>query len=459
MDNYASFLASKAIMPVAAGFPAQVDNPALFPWQRRIVETACAVGRFALFEDTGLGKSRQALAWADQVARKTNGRVLLLTPLAVGPQFIREAELAEIDGVAIAKDQSQVCGPITIANYERLHRFDLSSYAGVVLDESSILKAYSGVTKNALVNAFAVTPYRLACTATPAPNDQLELGNHAEFLGIMSSHQMIARWFINDYNKAGEYRLKGHAVEPFWDWVTSWARLISLPSDLGDYSDAGYVLPALHEHWHSVGVDLIDGREGKLFRDVEASAMKLHKERRRTAGPRADKCAELVAAKPNAPWLIWVETEYDALEVRARIPSVVEVKGSDSPDVKESRLLSFSRGETQILMTKPSIAGFGLNWQHCADVAFVGPSYSYESDYQAVRRCWRFGQTQPVNVHRIMAATEQAVWATLCRKAEQHRTMKGAMFAASKRAANRHAPPDPYQPTVRAPLPAWLRAA
>lgn len=463
--NYHDLIAGKLVRVPETGFDAQIDNPNLFAWQREIVRTACRIGRFALFEDTGLGKSRQALAWADAVARKTGGRVLLLTPLAVGPQFVREAELAGIDGVAIARDQGDVRGPISIANYERLHKFDAASFAGVVLDESSILKAYSGTTKKLILSTFARTPYRLACTATPAPNDHLELGNHAEFLSVMSSHQMIARWFITSYDddasSAGNrYRLKGHAVESFWDWVASWSRLIGLPSDLAPhYSDDGYVLPPLSQHWHSVKVDLTTGRnDGALFREVEGSATKLHKERRFTAAARAEKCAEIVAQKPGEPWTIWVETDYDADEVRKRIPEVCEVKGSDKPDEKEARLLAFSRGDERIMMTKPSIAGFGLNWQHCANMAMPGPSFSYEQDYQAIRRSWRFGQTRPVHVHRITAATEQFVVAVHQRKAADHVVMKDAMYAASRRAQGQRRDPDAYHPTHWARLPAWLRS-
>lgn len=461
MNEYTDFLASKVQPAKPSGFDVDVDADYLFPFQRDCVKWALRQGRAALFEDTGLGKTRQQLEWARHVvehARRTgeSPRVLLLAPLAVGTQTVREAAECGIPGVRIARHQSDVEDGITVTNYDALHHFEADTFTGVVLDESSILKAFSGRMKQSLVSAFARTPYRLACTATPAPNDHLELGNHSEFLGVLSSHQMIARWFINDTSTFGTYKLKGHAVGPFWDWVCSWARCVGKPSDIGKYSDDGYILPELNLHRHVVGVDIVEGRGGALFRIVDTSATNLHREKRRTAKSRALRVAELIHAEPHERWLVWVDTDYDADAIRGAIPDVVEVRGSDDPTVKSERLLGFADGKIRVLVTKPKIAGYGMNWQGCARVAFVGPSYSYEQFYQAVRRCWRFGQSRAVDVHVIQAATEGAVWETISRKAGDHDGLKLQMFAASRRAQSRAAQPETYNPTVTGRLPDWL---
>lgn len=454
-DSYQAHLASKAKRAVPAGFDAVVPRGKLFPFQVDIVTWALRQGRCAIFADAGMGKSAMQLTWAHHVAQHTSGRVLVLAPLTVALQTVREAEKFGIPNVRQVRDQSEVADGISVTNYERLHRFDLSAFVGVVLDESSVLKAYSSHTKKALVSGFANTPYRLACSATPAPNDHLELGNHAEFLGVMSSHQMIARWFINDTSEFGTYRLKGHAVRDFWDWVTSWARCIGRPSDLGAYDDGGYVLPELRLHHHSVAVDRTTDRGEALIREIEASATALHRERRRTAGERAAKVAELVRAQPEEAWLLWVETDYDAEAVRAVLPDAIEVRGNQTAERKAELLSGFVDGSVRVLLTKPSIAGWGLNFQHCARQIFVGPSYSYEALYQAIRRCWRFGQPRSVDAHVVLAATEQMVWQALMRKGADHDRMKIEMFAASRRAQSQTAARATYTPRP-VPIPAWL---
>jgi hypothetical protein len=435
-----------------------VEHPSLFPFQRDAVKWALRVGRCALFEDTGLGKTLQQLVWASEVARKTDGRVLILAPLAVREQTCREAVKFGIGGVRQAQDQDDVCGPITVTNYERLDKFDVGSFAGVVLDESSILKNYTGAMRKSLTEVCASVPYRLACTATPAPNDHLELGTHAEFLGVMSSHKMIARWFITDQREAGSYRLKGHAVRPFWNWVTSWARCIGKPSDIGPYSDEGYDLPPLVEHRHFAAVDIVKGRgDGELFRNPELNATSIHKELRATSSERAAMVADLVRSEPEEPWAIWVDTNYDADAVLSVLPEAVDVRGSMKPDEKVRRLMSFAT-DGGVMLTKPGIAGMGLNWQHCARVIFNGLSFSYERYYQAVRRCWRFGQPRPVEVHVVLAKTQASIWCVIDRKSGDHDTMKESMFSASRRASAASAHSDPYQPTHKATLPSWLRS-
>jgi superfamily II DNA or RNA helicase len=455
--DYASFIASKRVVAPAAGFePGPMAAP-LFPFQRHVVAWALRRGRAALLEDTGLGKTIQELEWARQVAAHTGRQVLILAPLAVAQQTVREGDKFGLP-VAYAKDQAGASGSVVITNYERLDRFDHDAWGGVVLDESSILKSYSGATKRALFAAFARTPYKLACTATPAPNDHLELGNHAEFLDVMTSHQMIARWFINDTSTFGTYRLKGHAVEPFWDWVSSWAAMASLPSDLGAFDDAGYVLPPLNCRVHEVDADIADrGDSPTLFRMPELNATSVHREKRRTAGARAAKVAELVAAEPGERWVIWCETDYEADALAAAIPTAVELRGSDSPDRKESTLVAFSDGTIPVLITKPKLAGFGLNWQHVARVAFVGATFSFEAYYQAIRRAWRFGQTRPVDVHVVMASTERAVWDVLQRKIGDFDRMKREMLLAARRARQEHhANVDVYDAAKPMTLPRWM---
>lgn len=457
--DYPTFLATKLDRGrfVGSGLVAGDLPRALFPFQAETVGWALHLGRAAIFADTGLGKTLMQLSWAEQVAKQA-GPVLILTPLAVAGQTVREAARFGISNVHAVREADEVGTGIHVTNYERLHLFDPSMFAGIVLDESSILKNYTGSTRRALTSAFESTPYRLACTATPAPNDHLELGTHAEFLGIMSSHRMIARWFIADQKEAGSYRLKGHAVRPYWDWVTSWARCIGRPSDMGPYSDDGYVLPELVETTHLVAVNMTDGAgDGQLFREAELSATSMHREARLTAPDRARRTADLVRAEPGQPWIVWVDTNYDADEVRKLLPDAVEVRGDDSDEHKVSALLGFAdRGG--VLITKPGIAGMGLNWQHCARMVFNGITFSFERYYQAVRRSYRFGQTREVHAHVVIGRTEAGKVGVLARKAGEHESMKAEMFAASRRAVGRAMTVDDYNPTHEARIPSWLRS-
>lgn len=456
-DTYNELLARKERYAPAEGFSADVTESWLFPFQQQAVRWALAGGRRALFMDTGLGKSRMQLAWADHVANHTGGRVLILAPLAVGPQTVREADAVGLAGVRFARRPEDADDArIIVTNYDNLDKFSRIDVFGVVLDESSILKSFMGATKLQLCELFSRTPYRLACTATPAPNDHLELGNHSEFLGILSSHQMIARWFINDPSQMGIYRLKGHAKDHFWKWVASWALCAGRPSDVGQYEDTGYDLPALRLHRHTVEVDIVDGREeGALFRLAALSATNIHKEKRRTALARAAHVGSLVAAEPDESWLIWCETDYEADALATTIPTAVEVSGSMHPDTKAERLVNFANCGG-ILITKPKIAGFGMNFQRCARVVFAGGSYSYEAFYQAVRRSWRFGQVRPVDVHVVMAITEQHLWDIVSCKSSGHEDMKQAMFIASRLAQSQHSAMRDYHPAYDATIPSWL---
>lgn len=469
MTSYQDLLAKKRISFTPRGF----DNipalhPDLFPHQRAATEFALMAGASAMFLDTGLGKSFAALEWGRVVVEKTNRPVLMLAPLAVGPQHEREAARFGIDAKYIREPSEMSGSRIYITNYERMKNFDSKLFAGVILDESSVIKSFSGQTTRDLIQAFSETPYRLCCTATPAPNDHTELGTHAEFLGVMSRQEMLARWFINDTANTGTWRIKGHAAADFWRWVASWARCVSLPSDLG-FDDTGYVLPPISITEHVVNADrTIDAGEEKkgklagqarLFRMPDTSATSIHVEKRLTVEDRADLVAECIDSDPEQSWIVWCDTDYEADALMARIDDAKEVRGSLPLALKEERLDQFARGDLRVLITKPTIAGYGLNWQHCARMAFVGLSFSYENYYQAIRRCWRFGQARPVEVHIAMADTEAAIKRVIDRKADDHGAMKREMASAMKLAVNSDRGKARYVPTKSVTIPNWLGAA
>ncbi len=435
MTDYTTFLASKHAVAPASGFDTPLPiNPTLRGDQAAIVRWALRRGRAAVFADTGLGKTFVQAEWAKHVATHTGGRVLILAPLAVAHQTISEAARLGIE-VAYVQDQAQAdassCA-VVITNYDRLGSFDAARFAGVVLDESSILKAFSGATKKRLVQLFRATPYRLACTATPSPNDVMELGNHSEFLGVMQSHEMLARWFINDSMHHTNYRLKGHARADFWRWVVSWAVCEGKPSDLG-YSDAGFELPPLDLHEHLVAVDHTRAFEsGQLFVNATLSATSLFAEKRATAEDRCAAAAALVASEPNEAWAVWCDTNDEADRLKALLPDAVEVRGNDKPSEKERKLNAFSTGQARIIITKAEMAGFGLNWQHCARTVDVGATYSFEKFYQRLRRFYRYGQTRAVQAHLVYAESEGNVLGTIKRKQAEHAELQAEMIAAQR---------------------------
>jgi len=458
VSEYEAFLRSKVAVAPTAGI--EVDpaalHPSLFPFQRAVVAWALARGRAALFLECGLGKTIQQLVWADEVCRRTGGRVLILAPLAVGRQTADEAAHFGVAAV-VARSQAEAdAGPaITITNYEMLEHVDPARYVGVVLDESSCLKAYMGATKRRLVEAFAMTPYRLCCTATPAPNDHMELGNHAAFLGVMSSAEMLTRWFINDTMQAGNYRLKRHAERAYWDWVASWAVSGRRPSDLG-FSDDGYNLPPLQMHQLTVETDLMTDRGDHLFRLPDLNATGIHHEARLTAPARCATVAALVNAS-NEAWAVWCNTNDEADRLTAAIPGAVEVRGSESVGEKERKLAMFISGEARVLITKPTIAGWGLNFQRCSHTAFVGLTYSFEEVYQALRRFYRFGQTRSVEAYIVAAETEGQVVATFERKRLAHERMVDQMsHAAHPLTRTRDLSLTDYEPRTPMDRPAWL---
>lgn len=422
--TYADFIEEKRVTVTPCGIAVESLPPYLSPFQQFITREALERGRASVWADTGLGKTRIQLAFAEAVVKQTGRPFLILTPLAVAAQTVAEAVSLGIDAVRISSGDEVDAPRIYVTNYDRLKDFDTSVFGGVALDESSILKSFMGTTKRALCDAFADTPYKICLTATPAPNDQTELGNHAEFLGVMSMQGMLSRWFVHDSMNTAEWRLKGHATGEFWKWVRSWAIAIRKPSDLG-FNDDGYDLPPLTYHRHKV---TSEAPEGQLFPDASLSATDLHREMRKTAKSRAEKVAEIIAAEPEEQWLVWCNTDYEAEELMALLPAL-EVSGSMSPQLKEERLLGFAAGSVPILVTKPRIAGFGMNWQGCARMAFVGLSYSYEQMYQAIRRCWRFGQTREVHAHIVTADSEWSVLESIERKAEDHERMVREMIS------------------------------
>lgn len=466
MRTYEELIKAKRVSFEPRGLDVVPDlHPDLFPHQKASTDFALRAGTSAMFLDTGLGKSFAALEWGRVIVEKTNQPVLMLAPLAVGPQHQREAERFGIDAKYV-RDASEMNGArIYITNYERLDGFVVTQFDGIILDESSVIKSFTGKTTRKLIDAFAKTPYRLCCTATPAPNDHTELGTHAEFLGVMRREEMLARWFINDTANTGTWRIKGHAASDFWRWVASWARCVSLPSDLG-FADDGYVLPEISVAEHMVTADRsIDAGEeprGKfagqqrLFRIPDTSATAIHKEKRLTCEDRADLVSQCIDTDPNEPWIVWCDTDYEADAILARIPDAAEVRGSMQLSLKESRLDAFSRGDLRVLVTKPSIAGYGLNWQHCARMAFAGLSFSYENYYQAIRRCWRFGQTRPVEVHIAMADTEADIKRVIDRKAGDHSAMKRAMAFAMREAVKADRGRVTYLPVKSVSIPSWL---
>jgi DNA modification methylase len=425
--KYEDFLKSKILRHQPNGFDVPIEqlNPMLFDWQKVLVRWALFKGKAALFESCGLGKTPQQLEWAQWVCEKTRGNVLILAPLAVAAQTKREGVKFGIE-VNICKEQSETIQGINITNYERLEKFDADSFVGIVLDESSILKSFTGKTKKRIIDAFRKTAYKLCCTATPSPNDHMELLNHSDFLDIMPSNEALSRWFINDTMNFGAYRLKGHAVNDFWRWVSSWAVCINKPSDIG-FDDANFILPPLKTIIHKIKLPKHDFKDGNLFADVKIlNATSLYREMRKTAPERCRVAADL-ANNSDEKWVIWCNTNYESDLLKKSIPDSVEVKGSMPSATKERLLLEFSKGLHRVMVSKPSLAGFGLNWQHVNNIAFVGLSYSFEQRYQAIRRCWRFGQKKQVNDHIILSPGEAQVFNVVKIKEGKHAEMEKNM--------------------------------
>lgn len=459
--NYEDFIASKRLVAPPCGIPDPPELSAkLFPFQADITRWALRRGRAAIWADCGLGKSWMALEWARVVHEHTGRNVLILTPLAVAQQFVTEGEKLGVK-VKHCREASDVEPGINVTNYDRLHHFNPADFVGIVADESSILKDYTSATRNALIEAFAQTPYRLACTATPAPNDHMELGNHAEFLGVMTRTEMLAMFFTHDGGETQTWRLKGHAQDAFWRWVASWAVNIRKPSDLG-YDDAGFILPPLTVHEQVVACgDEMAKRQGALF-TVEARTLEEQRAARRASMPERVAAAErIVSAEPNEQWLVWCDLNDESGALAKALADAVEVRGSDTVEHKEDSLHGFAQGRVRVLVSKPSIAGWGMNFQSCARVVFVGLSHSFEAWYQAIRRTYRFGQTRPVECYVVTSDAEGRVVANLKRKQADAEAMSAGMVEhtaditrAELRATSRDA--TEYKPTVRMRVPAWV---
>lgn len=461
--DYLEFLDSKAIKAPRRGLdcvPALASH--LFPFQALATDFALQAGSSGCFLDTGLGKTEVQLEFCQKAIEAVNAPAILWTPLAVAGQTKRRADRWGYEAKVI-RDQSEAKpGIINICNYDRRDKIDATAFPVVSCDEASILKSFSGATTREMTEAHRGARFKLVATATPAPNDHMEIGNYADFLEIMAGNEMLSRFFINDTSKASqEWRLKGHAESAFWDWMASWARMAEKPSDLtGDLAhDAPYQLPPFEIIRHQARDGLVDHDFASMF-GAKLSATNLHDVKRQTIQSRAETIAEAVEADPNEPWLIWCDTNYEADALAAIIPDVVEVRGSQPIDVKEEFLEAFGTGQIRRLICKPVMCGYGLDWSHVARMAFVGRSYSYETWYQAVRRAWRFGQTRNLKVHLAVAEGEGEIGRVIDRKASDHAKMKAALRDAMARATGRSADRRiPYDPNHLTETPTWLRSA
>jgi len=460
---YAEFLESKAQIGTRHGFDPVWMPAFLFDFQSALVEWATVQGRCAIFADCGLGKTPMQLVWAENVVRKENRPVLIATPLAVSHQVVREAEKFGVDCVRVQDGIVPHGARVVVTNYERIERFNPEDFSGMVCDESSILKNFNGVRRSVVTEFMRRLPYRLLCTATAAPNDYIELGTSSEALGEMGNADMLSRFFKNDQNNSSHrtlhrtrfghaepgsvWRFRGHAEQPFWRWVCSWARAVRKPSDIG-FSDERFELPPLEEVEHLVRAHR--PADGMLF---EMPAVGLHEqreERRRTLRERCERVAGLVEKTDQS--MAWCHLNAEGDLLAEMIPDAQQIAGSDPDEAKEERLLAFARGELRVLITKPKIGAWGLNLQRCAHLTFF-PSHSYEQYYQAVRRCWRFGQTRPVRVDVITTEGDRGVLKNLRRKAAQADRMF-ASLTEHMGAATKIGKETPF--TMEVSTPSWL---
>ena len=426
--NYKEFLKNKQKTIQSSGFEVETLNPLLFPFQSFIVRKALKAGKYAIFANTGLGKTIMQLEWAQKVSEFTNGSILIIAPLAVIGQTIAEGKKFGYKVSEIYESNIEDNG-LYITNYENIDKLDTSLFSGVVLDESSILKNFQGAYKEMIIELFANTPYKLACTATPSPNDTTELCNHAEFLNVMPRNEMLAMYFVNDSIKTGEWRLKGHAKNDFYDFVSQWAIMVNMPSDIG-FSDEGYILPPLNVEQINIETEKKDN--GMLFNSVSVSSTEHFAELKRTRDLRLTKAAE-IANKDNERYIIWIKADEEGDYLRKLIPDAIEVTGSDKRERKRDVLLGFANGEYRVLITKLKIAQFGLNFQSCHNQIFVSLDFSFESTYQGIRRSYRFGQKDIVNIYLITTDTMQNVIQGIERKERDFKEMQKLMSEATIR--------------------------
>lgn len=459
--DYLEFVKHKQLIAETSGFELTRDSlhPILFDFQKDIVLWALKRGKAAVFAGTGLGKTLMQTEWAKHVNDHTGGRVLILAPLAVATQTAREAEKIDLT-VHVCQDDSDVRDGVNITNYEKMHKFDLTQFTGIVLDESSILKSYTSATRDSIINGFQRTPYKLACTATPAPNDFMELGNHSEFLGIMSRTEMLSMFFVHDGGDTSKWRLKGHAEQKFWEWVASWGVMIRKPSDLG-YDDGDFELPPLNVS--DVVVETGKAPEGYLFAMQVQTLQERQTARRSTVNERCAATAEIINSSEEQ-FLVWCDYNSEQDELEKLIgDKCVSIRGNTGEDDRLRMEQAWREGRKQVLVSKASIFGYGLNWQHCSNIIFAGLSDSFELQYQAIRRCYRFGQTKPVNVYMVTSDLEGAVAANVKRKEADFEKMQDEMSQFTRSIVRENiqsASVDrtEYKPQMTMILPKWIRS-
>jgi hypothetical protein len=448
--NYQEFLAQKQSRIKTQGFEPGSVPELLFPFQRDLTKWAIRKGKAAIWAGCGLGKTLMQLSWADQVSRYTGKPVLILAPLAVSTQTQEEAKKIDLSVTRYG------AGDLQITNYEQLHNVDSSLFSGIVLDESSCLKSFTSKHKNQIIDMFKYTPYKLCCSATPSPNDFTEIGNHSEFLDICSRSEMLSTYFVHDSGETQKWRLKGHAEKEFFKWLATWAVMLNTPSDIG-YDDNGFVLPKINYYQHIVKSKIADGF---LFHQMASTLNERRQARKESLEERCSLAASLSAGS-DEPWLYWCDLNAESTTITQKIHGAAEVTGSMKSDTKESRMIGFSKGDFKKLVTKAKIAQFGMNWQHCNNMVFVGLSDSFEAFYQAVRRCWRFGQKKPVNVHIVISEKEGSVLENIRLKelkAEQmQKKMIECMADISRKEINNTTKQTiEYKPNKKMEVPAWM---
>ena len=450
--EYKDFINSKNKQMKNYGFDIEKENlnPMLFDFQKDIVRWALKKGRAAVFADCGLGKTPMQLEWANQIYKHEGGKILILAPLAVATQTQREGEKFHIP-VNICENQDDVKEGINITNYEKLEKFVANEFIGIVLDESSILKSFTGKVRNQIIENFRKTPYKLACTATPAPNDYMELGNHSEFLGVMTRAEMLSMYFVHDGGQTSKWRLKSHDVEIFWEWLASWSVFIDNPNNLG-YNIEGYDLPKLNIN--QIVADGLPITTEKLTLTQRRNA------RKESLDVRCQVAADIVNNSEET-FLVWCDLNDESKKLHQLINDSVEVKGSDKQKHKSTAMLDFSDDKIKCLVTKPSIAGFGMNWQNCRNMIFVGLSDSYEAYYQAIRRCWRFGQDKEVNIYIIISSKEGTVKENIERKQQDAEKMQKAMIKLTKDITSKELKQTTritteYNPKIEMEIPSWI---
>jgi hypothetical protein len=451
--EYSEFIANKRIRHLPSGIAVAKENinPILFPFQNDVARWCLERGKSCMAMNTGLGKTLTSLEWAKQLGVRT----LLLAPLAVGKQTEREAIRFSYDAKYSRKEEDTKSEQIVITNYEMMDHFDASRYEAVIISEASIMKSFEGKTKKKMLEKFAYTKYKLPETATPSPNDDMELGNLAEFVGAMSRNEMLAMFFTHDGGNTSQWRLKGHAEDKFWQWVASWMVCVQSPSDLG-YDNGAYALPKLHTIEHAVDVE--DFSSNTLFATEALTLADQRKSKKNSLSARIDALAEVVHSEPDEQWLVWCELNIEGDTLEKTLNGAVQIAGCDKDDFKESAMLDFIDGNVRTLVCKPSMFGYGLNLQNCARQAFVSVSHSWEGTHQAIRRSWRFGQKKEVYIHQFYAAQEAAILRNLKRKQASSERQIAAMVQQiqSANGLSNSAQRTVYNSDKRMQLPNWL---